>query len=338
MEFWNVFMIIIVVYWKIKVISSEISVEVFFKKYLNPNKTLSNQECCRPKTTFCRIACENTFFICLGTNCTVGVGDIKVNKIALEDEEKFKTGVDETRLQNPFPVNLPLGFMKDKILMSIGVFHQDTNLVAEFNNIEVKIDKSSNWQDMGTLRTVESRRYIKFQKLLAIEVRTKCSTDYTGEWCDIKICTPRDDTMGHYNCTKDHQKVCLKGWFDPSTNCTLSNPLTTRKPSPTTIHTTITTTQSIPPQREKSGRNNKDGGGNSDKQMTEFAIIFTSLFAGLIALAVILILVKKRMKSMATIHSFEQPSESSHSSSKANECVESITVEGKDQKIALKDG
>ena len=77
--------------------------------------TMSDHKCCIQETTFCRHSCDNTFFICLGTNCEFG--NIKVNDIALEDDEKFKTGKNETRLKNPFPVNLPLGFNKVSLLL-----------------------------------------------------------------------------------------------------------------------------------------------------------------------------------------------------------------------------
>uniref|UniRef100_A0A7M5UKE6 DSL domain-containing protein n=1 Tax=Clytia hemisphaerica TaxID=252671 RepID=A0A7M5UKE6_9CNID len=68
-------------------------------------------------------------------------------------------------------------------------------------------------------------------------LRTKCINGYKGKYCDVKFCEPRDDAKGHYNCTKDNDKVCLPGWIDPSTNCVMRQVA----PSSSTIKTEYST-------------------------------------------------------------------------------------------------
>ena len=52
-----------------------------------------------------------------------------------------------------------------------------------------------------------------------ITVTVRCDPNFYGSRCSI-VCTPRDDSEGHYTCNSDGQKVCNEGWSDSFHSCT----------------------------------------------------------------------------------------------------------------------
>jgi len=51
--------------------------------------------------------------------------------------------------------------------------------------------------------------------------RTVCDTGFKGKYCSQRTkCVPRDDSSGHYTCSKNNEVVCIKGWINPQTGCT----------------------------------------------------------------------------------------------------------------------
>ena len=38
--------------------------------------------------------------------------------------------------------------------------------------------------------------------------------------CTVKACQTQNSTLnGHYTCSSDGMKICMEGWLDPHTNC-----------------------------------------------------------------------------------------------------------------------
>ena len=44
-------------------------------------------------------------------------------------------------------------------------------------------------------------------------------THYYGTLCNV-FCEGRNDSLGHYQCSRNGNKICLEGYQDPDTNCT----------------------------------------------------------------------------------------------------------------------
>lgn len=49
---------------------------------------------------------------------------------------------------------------------------------------------------------------------LVYRVRVRCDENYYGNKCN-KLCVPRDDYFGHYQCEASGARVCLDGWMGP---------------------------------------------------------------------------------------------------------------------------
>ena len=52
-------------------------------------------------------------------------------------------------------------------------------------------------------------------------IPTPCAEFYYGTKC-TKFCRPVNSCAGHYGCQSDGSKVCLPGWADVSSNCTVN--------------------------------------------------------------------------------------------------------------------
>lgn len=46
---------------------------------------------------------------------------------------------------------------------------------------------------------------------LTFAYRVVCDPNYYGDGCD-RLCKARDDRFGHYVCSHNGTKLCLKGW------------------------------------------------------------------------------------------------------------------------------
>ena len=58
---------------------------------------------------------------------------------------------------------------------------------------------------------------------MSLSVAMRCRTNYYGINCG-KICVPQNDCDGHYDCDhKTGDKICLNGFYEPSTNCLKRN-------------------------------------------------------------------------------------------------------------------
>ena len=55
---------------------------------------------------------------------------------------------------------------------------------------------------------------------MQMSFRVRCQTNYYGATCD-RLCVPRDDSGGHYTCDEDGNRVCLSGYTDTSSLCTV---------------------------------------------------------------------------------------------------------------------
>lgn len=49
---------------------------------------------------------------------------------------------------------------------------------------------------------------------LSYRIRVQCDDNYYGNKCN-KLCTPRDDYLGHYRCDPSGDRVCLDSWMGP---------------------------------------------------------------------------------------------------------------------------
>ncbi len=87
-------------------------------------------------------------------------------------------------------------------------------------------------QSSGVLQQIQltgANRLVTFPLRLLVtcpKMMTGCTTDTS--------CRPRDDLFGHYTCRDGGEVVCLPGFQDPASDCTLPEDII----SPTTAATT----------------------------------------------------------------------------------------------------
>lgn len=62
---------------------------------------------------------------------------------------------------------------------------------------------------------------------IELSLRLQCSSDLYGNNCTT-FCVARNDSEGHYSCGLNGEKICLSGWSEPSSNCTVRKSLTDR--------------------------------------------------------------------------------------------------------------
>ena len=55
---------------------------------------------------------------------------------------------------------------------------------------------------------------------IELSFRLQCSSNLYGNNCTT-YCVARDDSEGHYSCGPNGEKLCLNGWSEPSSNCTV---------------------------------------------------------------------------------------------------------------------
>lgn len=65
------------------------------------------------------------------------------------------------------------------------------------------------WLDVGPEWTEDEHRSA-YSKMI-YEYRVTCSAHYYGKGCE-NLCRPRDDSFGHYSCSRSGERVCLSGW------------------------------------------------------------------------------------------------------------------------------
>ena len=53
---------------------------------------------------------------------------------------------------------------------------------------------------------------------IEMNFRVRCTNNYYGGNC-ATYCRSRDDSLGHYTCGSNGQKICRRGWSDPSNSC-----------------------------------------------------------------------------------------------------------------------
>uniref|UniRef100_A0A7M5V1X6 Uncharacterized protein n=2 Tax=Clytia hemisphaerica TaxID=252671 RepID=A0A7M5V1X6_9CNID len=177
MEFRRLIRLFIIMVAVIQITSAEIILEILFEDYSNPNNWLATHECCYDKLSTCRVSCDNTLSMCVSSDLnkgSCGLGSVTINpKYTFRDDEKrFLQGKDEYRFQNPFNHKLGKGIKEDKLSLDFRVVHSGTENVADFKDIEVKVDTgspSNSWQVLGTVKTVEGRRWKRSAKKLTLK-------------------------------------------------------------------------------------------------------------------------------------------------------------------------
>lgn len=58
---------------------------------------------------------------------------------------------------------------------------------------------------------------------MELSFRVMCTENFYGQDCS-KFCEARNDSAGHYTCDAQGNRVCLTGYQDPSSNCTVCVP------------------------------------------------------------------------------------------------------------------
>ncbi len=92
------------------------------------------------------------------------------------------------------------------------------DLVTVFN-VNLATTPGSNFTDTGTLAGTG------IDTSLQLKYRVLCLEDYFGPSC-TKLCQENDSDEGHYTCDGNGNFVCMEGYSNPSTNCTIGRATT----------------------------------------------------------------------------------------------------------------
>ncbi len=102
-----------------------------------------------------------------------------------------------------------------------------SDLVAEFH-LNITVVPGNVFIDSGVLTGGNNL-------FLRLKYRVLCVEDYFGPSC-ITFCQETDSARGHYTCDGSGNIMCLEGYSDPSTNCTVGKTISSLPPLPILLH------------------------------------------------------------------------------------------------------
>ncbi|XP_028996952.1 protein jagged-2b isoform X2 [Betta splendens] len=191
----------------------------------NVNGELADGECCdgprSPQDLRCtRDECDTYFRVCLkeyqtvvttGGPCTFGTGSTQVlggNMFSFKSVKNNPNKVDEAgKIRIPFT----FAWLRTYTLI---VEAWDWDNETRNNEDELLIERSV---QTGMINPGDHWQTILHDgpvARLGYRIRVQCDDNYYGNKCN-KLCTPRDDYLGHYRCDSSGDQVCLDGWMGP---------------------------------------------------------------------------------------------------------------------------
>ena len=99
-----------------------------------------------------------------------------------------------------------------------------TPLEVDANPVEMfEIEYEAKAAQSGDTATTDSLSVAgtKNDSVLNLTLAIQCQLGFHGPMCK---CRDRNDSTGHFSCTRDGEIVCLEGYQNPSTNCTECSP------------------------------------------------------------------------------------------------------------------
>ncbi|KAK5852704.1 hypothetical protein PBY51_006552 [Eleginops maclovinus] len=189
----------------------------------NVNGELADGECCdgsRSSTDLrcIRDECDTYFKICLKEYqmvvkttglCTFGAGSTQVlggNMFSFKGAKNNPNKIDESgKILIPFQFAWPRTYtlIVDAWDWDNGTRNIDEELLIARSIHTGMINPGDNWQTIlydGPVARIVYR------------IRVRCDDNYYSNKCN-KLCVPRDDYFGHYDCEASGNQVCLDGWM-----------------------------------------------------------------------------------------------------------------------------
>ncbi|GAB1600039.1 delta-like protein D [Argonauta hians] len=212
-----IFLVLVVV----KQICATGKFQLQLKSFRNSQGLLANGNCCSSSSHLTAgtagncTACSTFFWICLTHYMSNIVSD---GKCSFDHKESPVLGSNVIDFTKDLPVNFtnPLNFFinsswPSSFSLIIEAWHKTRNgyvhgrphrqLISRMA-ISKSLNVSSNWKPF---------RYSQQPVDLEFNYRFICNEHYYGPQCN-KVCRPRNDKFGHYKCTRDGRRSCLKGW------------------------------------------------------------------------------------------------------------------------------
>nr|XP_020459662.1 protein jagged-2-like isoform X2 [Monopterus albus] len=188
----------------------------------NVNGELADGECCDGSRSSqdlrcTRDECDTYFKVCLkeyqmevtatGT-CTFGTGSTRVlggNTFSFKSAKNNPNKIsDAGRIRIPFQFAWPRTYT-----LIVEAWDWDDNTTR--SNDELLIERSTR---TGMINPGDQWQTILNDGPVALLLRVRCDENYYGNKCN-KLCSPRDDFVGHYRCEPSGAQVCLDGWMGP---------------------------------------------------------------------------------------------------------------------------
>ncbi|XP_038056560.1 delta-like protein 1 isoform X1 [Patiria miniata] len=171
----------------------------------------------------CTAQCETFFRICLleymrdipsdvenTQACTFGE---EITPVLGDNTFDIPTGPsEENNFVNPLKVQLNFAWPGTFTLI-IQAFHDVTSLGPAPGSERQVLTRVAFQQflDVDTQWSNRTHTDEEHQHELNISYRVVCNENYYGPTCS-NICRPKNDSLGHWRCDQNGQKVCLDGW------------------------------------------------------------------------------------------------------------------------------
>ncbi|KAL3851647.1 hypothetical protein ACJMK2_015378 [Sinanodonta woodiana] len=185
-------------------------VSLRFIRFENPRGEGHNGHCCDGRSIFCVGSCDHVFTICLdnsyGSNSVshCPYGRMDSGEIAEADTIVFYDRIG--RLLNPLEFTFDTWPVSMKLKVHIVDYDDNDNDFVDFITNIIEMTPAPSVELARPSRLVLRRRV-----RLDVDVSVYCDPDFYGSMCDI-YCKSSDNSLGHYTCSIDGAKLCMKGW------------------------------------------------------------------------------------------------------------------------------
>uniref|UniRef100_T1IPW5 Delta-like protein n=2 Tax=Strigamia maritima TaxID=126957 RepID=T1IPW5_STRMM len=162
----------------------------------------------------CGGVCKTYFRVCLkhyqaaidfSSPCTFGDTVTPVlgnNTVHISDTSEIQGFTNPIRF--PFEFSWPGTFS-----LIVEAWHESDSTPVGGSNVLLTRLANQSWLTVGDEWTQYEHQTGPSQ--LQLEYRVRCEEHYYGEGC-TKLCRPRNDTFGHYECSLQGEQMCLPGW------------------------------------------------------------------------------------------------------------------------------